>query len=148
MLMTLGKQSSHAESTATGLVARAELLAAEINRIASEVDAVSVLNPMSILTLSRKCNHREILRPKVKTLLGDSLGAMRSPQSGPGFALGAIQSLSLGESLAATLLVQNQWQRLVGAIDRKSAFTVAVLSIYVSLVSIVTSACFGIATLP
>lgn len=81
-------------------------------------------------------------------MLGESLGSMRTRWSGPGFAVGAMQTLSLGESFAATLLIQNQWQRLVGATDRKAAFTVAVLSIYISVISLVATVCFGVVTLP
>jgi hypothetical protein len=136
------------EQIAPGIVARAESLAKDVNELASEVDSINVLNPMSISTLNQIDKKRESLRPRVKELLGAALGTMRTPQSGPGFALGAIQTLSLGESLAAILLIQNQWQRLVGTIDRKSAFTVAVLSIYISVASMVITVCFGIATLP
>ncbi len=91
--MTPEKQALHAESSATGLVARAESLAAEINKLASEVDAVSVLNPMSILTLLQRGNDRETLRPKVKTLLGESLAQCVPLKAVPGLLLALFNRL-------------------------------------------------------
>lgn len=144
-------QSPVAESSAhpLGLVSRAESLASEINELAASVESINVLNPVgSLFRLTHADKQRAALRPKVKTMLGESLGSMRATNSGPGFAPVAMQTLSLGEGLIATLLIQNQWQRLTSSIDRKSAFSVAVVSIYVSIVSLVVTACFGVLTLP
>jgi hypothetical protein len=49
---------------------------------------------------------------------------------------GLLQTWSLGQALAATLLLQNQWYLLVGTLDRKKTLTVAVLSIYLSVPSV------------
>jgi hypothetical protein len=54
----------------------------------------------------------------------------------PGQMAGPLQTWSLGQALAATLLLQNQWYLLVGTLDRKKTLTVAVLSIYLSVPSV------------
>jgi hypothetical protein len=132
-----------------GLVERAEPLAKEITDLAQLVDHVNVLNPFcSFVTLRRLDEARATLAPRVRTMLGESLGALRSPvNDAPGGMTGYLQAWSVGQALAATLLVQGQWERLVGGIDRKSAFTVAVFSIYISVVALLVTVGFGIATL-
>jgi len=146
--MTSETQGTPTNPPAAGLVSRAESLAGEINELAGSVESINVFNPISSFNRLAQANKtRATLRPQVKEMLGESLGMMRARYSGPGIALATIQTQSLGESLAATLLIQNQWQRLVGAVDRKSAFTVAVISIYISVTSLVVTACFGVASL-
>jgi len=120
-----------------GLVEQAEQLAQEINRLSEEADRISVLNPLNILALRRIESKRAVLAPRVGQKLGEALGALRSAvdnASGP--TAGFLQTWSLGQALAATLLLQNQWYLLVGTLDRKKTLTVAVLSIYLSVPSV------------
>jgi hypothetical protein len=117
-----------------GLVEQAEQLAQEINRLSQEADRISVLNPLNILRLRCIESKRAILAPRVNQKLGEALGALRTAvDNAPGLIL---QTWSLGQALAATLLLQNQWYLLVGTLDRKKTLTVAVLSIYLSVPSV------------
>jgi hypothetical protein len=120
-----------------GLVEQAEQLAQEINRLSEETDRISVLNPLNILHLRRIEAKRTALAPQVSQKLGEALGALRSAvDTAPGQMAGPLQTWSLGQALAATLLLQNQWYLLVGTLDRKKTLTVAVLSIYLSVPSV------------
>jgi hypothetical protein len=120
-----------------GLVEQAEQLAQEINRLSQEADKISVLNPLNILHLRRIESKRAILAPRVSQKLGEALGALRTAvDNSPGLMAGVLQTWSLGQALAATLLLQNQWYLLVGTLDRKKTLTVAVLSIYLSVPSV------------
>ena len=133
-----------------GLVEEAEALANEINAVSAEADLISLINPLrGYRQLKAIEKQRAELRPRLAKKLGEALSAMRTPVNGaPGFAGAAMfQSLSLGQSLAASLLLQMQWQRLVGTCDRKAAFLVAVASVYLSVVSLVLSVVFGVASL-
>ena len=117
-----------------GLVEQAEQLAQEINRLSQEADRISVLNPLNLLRLRRIESKRAILAPRVNQKLREALGALRTAvDNAPGLIL---QTWSLGQALAATLLLQNQWYLLVGTLDRKKTLTVAVLSIYLSVPSV------------
>ena len=119
-----------------GLVEQAERLAREINRLSEEADRLSVLNPLNILHLRRLEARRTLLAPQVSQKLGEALGALRTAvDTAPGVP-GFLQTWSLGQALAATLLLQNQWYLLVGTLDRKKTLTVAVLSIYLSVPSV------------
>jgi hypothetical protein len=118
-------------------VEQAERLAREINRLVEEVDRLSVLNPLNILHLRRTESKRMLLAPEVSQKLGEALGALRAAVDPPPEATaGLFQTWSLGQALAATLLLQNQWYLLVGTLDRKKTLTVAVLSIYLSVPSV------------
>jgi hypothetical protein len=120
-----------------GLVEQAEQLAQEINRLSEEADRISVLNPLNILGLRRIESKRAELAPHVSQKLGEALGALRAAvDTTPGPMAGFLQTWSLGQALAATLLLQNQWYLLVGTLDRKKTLTVAVLSIYLSVPSV------------
>ena len=120
-----------------GLVEQAEQLAREINRLAEEADRISVLNPLNILYLRRIESKRAVLAPQVSRKLGETLRALRTAvDNAPGVMAGFLQTWSLGQALAATLLLQNQWYLLVGTLDRKKTLTVAVLSIYLSVPSV------------
>lgn len=120
-----------------GLVDQAEQLAQEISRLSEEADRVSVLNPLNILNLRRIESKRALLAPRVSQKLGEALGALRTAvDTAPGLTGGFLQTWSLGQALAATLLLQNQWYLLVGTLDRKKTLTVAVLSIYLSVPSV------------
>ena len=120
-----------------GLVEQAERLAREINRLSEEADRLSVLNPLNILNLRRLEARRTLLAPQVSQKLGEALGALRTAvDTAPGLLPGFLQTWSLGQALAATLLLQNQWYLLVGTLDRKKTLTVAVLSIYLSVPSV------------
>jgi hypothetical protein len=120
-----------------GLVEQAEQLAQEIHRLSEETDRISVLNPLNILYLRRIESKRAALAPRVSQKLGETLGALRSAvDNAPGQMAGFLQTWSLGQALAATLLLQNQWYLLVGTLDRKKTLTVAVLSIYLSVPSV------------
>jgi len=120
-----------------GLVEQAEQLAREINRLSEETDRISVLNPFNILYLRRIESKRAVLAPQVTQKLGEALAALRSAvDTAPGQLPGFLQTWSLGQALAATLLLQNQWYLLVGTLDRKKTLTVAVLSIYLSVPSV------------
>jgi hypothetical protein len=117
-----------------GLVEQAEQLAQEINRLSEEADRISVLNPLNILRLRHIESKRAVLAPRVSQKLGEALGALRTAvDNAPGLIL---QTWSLGQALAATLLLQNQRYLLVGTLDRKKTLTVAVLSIYLSVPSV------------
>lgn len=121
----------------SGLVEQAEQLAQEINRLSEEADRISVLNPLNILYLRRIESQRAVLAPQVSQKLKEALGALRAAVDGaPGLRAGFLQTWSLGQALAATLLLQNQWYLLVGTLDRKKTLTVAVLSIYLSVPSV------------
>jgi hypothetical protein len=120
-----------------GLVEQAEQLAREISRLSQEADRISVLNPLNILYLRRIESKRAVLAPQVSQKLGEALGAIRAAvDNAPGLRAGFLQTWSLGQALAATLLLQNQWYLLVGTLDRKKTLTVAVLSIYLSVPSV------------
>ena len=120
-----------------GLVEQAEQLAQEINRLSEEADRISVLNPLNILHLRRIESKRAVLAPQVSQKLAEALGALRTAvDNAPGVMAGFLQTWSLGQALAATLLLQNQWYLLVGTLDRKKTLTVAVLSIYLSVPSV------------
>lgn len=121
----------------SGLVEQAEQLAQEINRLSEEADRMSVLNPLNILHLRRIEAKRAALAPEVSQKLGEALGALRAAvDNAPEPMAGFLQTWSLGQALAATLLLQNQWYLLVGTLDRKKTLTVAVLSIYLSVPSV------------
>jgi hypothetical protein len=120
-----------------GLVEQAEQLAHEINRLSEQADRISVLNPLNILYLRRIESERAVLAPRVSEKLGEALSALRTAvDNAPGRMDGLLQTWSLGQALAATLLLQNQWYLLVGTLDRKKTLTVAVLSIYLSVPSV------------
>jgi hypothetical protein len=120
-----------------GLVEQAEQLAQEINRVSEEADSISVLNPFNILYLRRIESKRAALAPRVSQKLGEALGALRAAADNtPGPMVGFLQTWSLGQALAATLLLQNQWYLLIGTLDSKKTLTVAVLSIYLSVPSV------------
>jgi hypothetical protein len=109
-----------------GLVEQAEQLAQEINRLSEEADRISVLNPLNILYLRRIEAERAVLAPRVSQKLGEALGALRTAvDNAPGEMAQLLQTWSLGQALAATLLLQNQWYLLVGTLDRKKTLTVA-----------------------
>ena len=121
----------------SGLVEQAEQLAQEINGLSEEADRMSVLNPLNILHLRRIEAKRAALAPEVSQKLGEALGALRAAVDNvPEPMAGLLQTWSLGQALAATLLLQNQWYLLVGTLDRKKTLTVAVLSIYLSVPSV------------
>jgi hypothetical protein len=121
----------------SGLVEQAEQLAHEINRLSEEADRMSVLNPLNILHLRRIESKRAALAPEVSQKLGEALSALRTAvDKAPEPMAGLLQTWSLGQALAATLLLQNQWYLLVGTLDRKKTLTVAVLSIYLSVPSV------------
>jgi hypothetical protein len=131
-----------------GLVEEAEALGMEISAISNEAEAISNLNPVrgyvQLMAVERK---RVELSPKFAHKLGESIGTMRASVSGaPGVMAGHFQTLSLGQSIAATLILQTQWQRLVGTCDRKAAFLVAATSIYISVISLVLTIGFGVAS--
>jgi hypothetical protein len=119
------------------LVEQAEQLTQEIHRLSEETDGISVLNPLNILHLRRIESKRAVLAPQVTQKLGEALGALRrAVDTAPGQLPGVLQTWSLGQALAATLLLQNQWYLLVGTLDRKKTLAVAVLSIYLSIPSV------------
>ena len=121
----------------SGLVEQAEQLAQKINRLSEEADRMSVLNPLNILHLRRIEAKRAVLAPEVSQKLGEALGALRAAvDNAPEPMARFLQTWSLGQALAATLLLQNQWYLLVGTLDRKKTLTVAVLSIYLSVPSV------------
>lgn len=121
----------------SGLVEQAEQLAQEINGLSEEADRISVLNPLNILHLRRIEAKRAALAPEVSQKLGEALGALRAAVGNvPEPMAGLLQTWSLGQALAATLLLQNQWYLLVGTLDRKKTLTIAVLSIYLSVPSV------------
>lgn len=129
-----------------GLVREAEPIAERINGQRRVVESVNVTNPLALCQLRRLCAQRDALGLDVLPFLGRSLGAMRSPVQGS--PSGMFQAWSLGESMAASMLVDRQWQQLGASIDRKSAYSVAVLSMYLAAVSLAVTIGFGIATLP
>jgi hypothetical protein len=119
------------------LVEQAEQLAQEINRLCEEADRLSVLNPLNILNLRRIESKRALLAARVSQKLREALGALRTAvDTRPGVMAEFLQTWSLGQALAATLLLQNQWYLLIGTLDRKKTLTVAVLSIYLSVPSV------------
>jgi hypothetical protein len=132
-----------------GLVEEVEPLAQEVTALAREIESVNVINPFAaFIRLRRLETSRSELAKKVGEKLSKSLGALRSPvNNAPGGMAGYFQALSVGQSLTATLILQGQWQRLVSSFDRKSAFTVASISIYISIVALLVTIGFGIATL-
>ena len=133
-----------------GLLKRTEPLAQELGRLGLDADAIAILNPVvGILQYRRLAAAKSAIRPRVAALLGEATGAIGGTVDGaPGAMAGFFQAQSLGEALAATLQLQNQWQRFSGTLDRKAAFLVAALSIYISCVSLVATVCFGALTLP
>jgi hypothetical protein len=129
-----------------GLVEQAEPLALRVNELRATVDLVNVLSPLALVRLHKHIQAKAALSPQVAAQLGKSLGAMRSPVQG--VAAGMFQAWSLGQALAATTLLDRQWQQLCSSIDRKAAYAVAVLSMYLALISVTVTVGFGIATLP
>ena len=129
---------------------RAEPIAQELGRLGLEADAISILTPVAgLIQYRRLAAAKSVIRPRVAILLGEATGAVGGTVDGaPGAMAGFLQAQSLGEALAATLQLQIQWQRFSGTLDRKAAFLVAALSIYISCVSLLATVCFGLLTLP
>jgi hypothetical protein len=132
-----------------GLLAKADDLAKRLISIAKACDAISVANPIrGILQYQRARWDQRAIAPQVSNVLRESLGAMSSSVEGaPGIMVGYLQTLSLGQSMTATLQVQGLWQRVTGTLDTKAAFLVASVGIYLSVVSLVISVAFGSASL-
>ena len=131
------------------LVERAQEIAREINALSSEADAISIVNTVRGYRQLRAVEKKKAeLRPRYGTLLGEALGAMRgSVEGAPAIMANHLQTQALGRALAATLLLQNQWQRLSGTCDRKAAYLIASGSTLIALLSLVLSVVFGTVSL-
>jgi hypothetical protein len=137
---------SSVELPGHGLAEEAETLSKEIALLRRAAEKISILNPIRGAFQYRRClTLRKEMADRFSLVLGRALGALRTPVSGG--ALEFFQTWSLGQSLAAVFILQLSWQWFTGTLDRKAAFLVASVSIYLSVIALTATLVLGILSL-
>jgi hypothetical protein len=109
----------------------------EIRKLTSEVEAISEFSPLAFPALNRLGMVKTELEPKYRDALYNAEQIARSTAAiSEALDPGEIARLSAA-SLTATVHAHQSWNELGALIDRKYAFYLAIISLYIATISFV-----------
>lgn len=113
----------------------------ELRALAASADRVNILNPFSSYFRLRSIRKKYLIKePEFRAQLQDCFVKLAQPVEGStALELGFLQGVTLATGLSALLELNSSMSAVSEALDRKSAYSLACFSLYVSIVSLALS---------
>ena len=120
-------------------------VATELERITASIEAVNVLRPLHAFKLLRVARSQlSAVQARYQTCLADCQRRLAEPVEGaPVMDNAWFQGIATAMGVAALSRLTEANRSAVEVVDRKSAYALASLSMYVALVSLVATIVFG-----
>jgi hypothetical protein len=134
-----GNQSGRITVPALNINETIKPILEEIIGLSREVEKINYLNPLAPKRLSELSRSKKNMRQRYYDQLDYCYNILGKPVSGPGFAMSFSQEWSTAKGLSAILKLQDAWRDLESTLDRKTSLTVAMLAIYISVLSLAVS---------
>jgi len=130
------------------LVKAIDPLCTELLELTREAEAVNVFNPFSAFrSLPPLTRRKDILQSRYDKELAQCYDCLGQAVSGPGWTMGFAQAWSTAKGTSAILRLQDIWNALGAVLDRKYAYSFAILSFYLAIFSLLLSIIFGVLTM-
>jgi len=116
-----------------------ELTAPVINKIidmTSTVGELSILNPLALIKHISLNKEKREARKEYNSVLQKCYDLLKLPVSGPGFVMAQMQSWSTAKGFSAIFEIQDVWREFDSIYDRKLAYFIAIISLYITTLSL------------
>ena len=111
----------------------------QIDQLIARAERTSVLNPFVILTLMPLSRQKREMTTRFEEAIRHAEAIPNAPLQTIGILLGGMMAQRASLSISNIIRVQNAWNELGAILDRKFAYSLAILSLYVSLISLAVS---------
>ncbi len=140
-----GSDDAYIYTAALFLPSRVKPLCTELQALADQATEVNVLNPLtSFRRLHRIRETFTALLPQSRIQYDDCLKRLAAPVEGAsGLDSGWIQGFTSAAGTSAILELSSSLSSVSETLDRKSAYSLACFSLYISVVSLVATGIFG-----
>ena len=115
-----------------------------IRKLYRKVDSINILNPLNVVKLQRINTQKKKLQLKYEKQIEECYSLLIEPVSGPAFSLGFTQSWSTAKGSSAILKLQNAWFELGAVLDRKYSYMLAILALYIAIISVLLTLGIGL----
>lgn len=131
------------------LPSRVKPLCEKLQALAASANEVNVLNPATAFSRLRALRGRfQEIEPTCRHELNECLRRLAEPTEGAGaIDLAWIQGFNSAAGMSASNSLNLAYSAVGEALDRKSAYSLACLSLYLSLISLVVTIVLGFMTL-
>ncbi len=111
----------------------------EIIGLSRQAETINHFNPLASRKLIELSRSKKDMRLRYYNQLDDCYRTLEAPVSGPEFVMSFSQTWSTAKGLSAIFKLQDAWRDLESTLDRKTSLTVAMLAIYISVLSLMVS---------
>ena len=115
-----------------------------IRKLYRKVDSINFLNPLNVVKLQRINTQKKKLQLIYEKKIEDCYSLLIEPVSGPGISMGFFQSWSTAKGSSAIMKLQNAWFELGAVLDRKYSYMLAILALYIAIISVLLTLGIGI----
>ena len=115
-----------------------EPLVEKIFQITRDTEKVNIMNPFSglrCLPELSKCKKK--IQDEYDHTIKKCYDLLAEPVQGPGMVMAFSQAWSTAKGLSAVTKLQEAWRNVDALLDRKYAYSIAVLSIYIAVISFI-----------
>ncbi len=122
-----------------------EPTATALNSLAHQIESISVWNPFGAFFSHKKYQTQfETFKQKYIESVDHCHKRMRDPvEGGNGIDNAWMQGFSTSLGTSALIQLQSTYQNVNESLDRKAAYSLAAISLYISIISIVLTIVFG-----
>jgi len=118
----------------------ADALRSDIEALIERADSINPFNPFSTYYQVRAVNRaKRELFPRLQQLHRQYQRSLGGPVSGGFGLIGPYLTRAAGQGISALLTVERSWRELGAIIDRKSAFSLVYVSLYVAIVALLVA---------
>ena len=110
-----------------------------IEYITKMTENICILCPIGLFKLQKICKQKIHITQEYYKTINECYNLLVSSVKGPGFVMAFTQAWSTAKGLSAIIKLQETWRTLDTLVDRKYTYSIAVLSLYLGIFSILLS---------
>jgi hypothetical protein len=111
----------------------------DIELVTKVAETICILCPIALVKLQKISKQKLNITHEYYQIINRCYNLLASPVEGAKIAADFAQSWSIAKGLSAIMKLQESWRNLDALIDRKYTYSIAIISLYLGIISVLLS---------